>query len=74
MDNVFIRFRVAEVVVYIPPERLEEGVKELPAQFGLVVTIGAEIVGISPEVLNQIEDSLWRVHLRDTLIHSEGCG
>jgi len=50
VDNVFKRFRVAEVVVYVPAKRLEEGVKELAAQFGLVVAIGAEIIGISPEV------------------------
>lgn len=57
MDDVFVGFGVALLVVHVPSEGDEEGINELVADLGFVVPAGVVGVTVAVESLNEVNNS-----------------
>ena len=63
VDDVFVRLRVALLIVHVPAERLEERVEEFAAELRFVVVRRAVGFAIAVEPLDQLQDlRRWLVH------------
>ncbi len=54
MDNIFIGFCKALLVIYVPSQGLEEGINKFPSDLGFIVVTGFVGLYIAYEPLHQI--------------------